>query len=78
MRKYTVLLLRPEHVADGFGPDTYLAQVMAKSPNGAVSAAQKEVAKLDELDLKPSDYYPLITMKGWHDDITPEACRPDV
>ena len=75
MSKYTVLLLRPDHVADGFGPDTYLAQVAADSAQGAVSAAQKEVAEMDDLDLSPKDYHPLITVGGWHDDITPECYR---
>ena len=77
MRRYTVLLLRPEYVADGYGIDTYRAQVVADSAAGAVLAAQKEVNKLDDLALSPLDYYPLITLKGWHDDMTPEACRQD-
>jgi hypothetical protein len=75
MKKYTVLLLRPDHVADGFGPDTYLAQVEADSADGAVLAAQKEVTEMDELDLSPTDYHPLITIEGWRDDITPERYR---
>jgi hypothetical protein len=75
MKKHTVLLLRPDHVADGFGPDTYLAQVVADSANGAVVAARKEVTETDDLDLSPKDYHPLITIEGWHDDITPERYR---
>ena len=75
MKKYTVLLLRPDHVADGFGPDTYLAQVTAHSANGAVVAARKEVTETDDLDLSPKDYHPLITVEGWHDDITPARYR---
>jgi hypothetical protein len=75
MKKYTVLLLRPDHVADGFGPDTYLAQVEADSADGGVLAAQKEVTEMDDLDLSPTDYHPLITIEGWHDDITPERYR---
>jgi hypothetical protein len=75
MKKYTVLLLRPDHVADGFGPDTYLAQVEADSAEGAILAAQKEVTEMDDLDLSPTDYHPLITIEGCHDDITPERYR---
>jgi hypothetical protein len=75
VKKYTMLLLRPDHVADGFGPDTYLAQVEADSAEGAVLAAQKEVTEMDDLDLSPTDYHPLITIEGWHDDITPERYR---
>ena len=76
MRKFTVLLLRPAHVADGFGQDTYLAQVKARAPRAAIRLARHEVAVLDGIDdVRPDDYYPLITLEGWHDDITPETCR---
>ena len=75
MKKYTVLLLRPDYVADGFGTDTYMAQVEADSVEASVLAAQAEVAKLDDLDLKSTDYHPLITLEGWHDDQTPEVYR---
>lgn len=75
MKKYTVLLLRPDYVADGFGTDTYLAQVEVDSADAAVLTAQAEVAKLDDLDLKSTDYHPLITLEGWRDDITPEVYR---
>jgi hypothetical protein len=75
MKKYTVLLLRPDYVADDFGTDTYLAQVEADSVSAAVLAAQAEVAEIDDLDLKSTDYHPLITIEGWHDDLTPEVYR---
>lgn len=76
MTRYTVLLMRPDYVADGFGEDTYLAHVRAETPTAAIEAAQLEVARLDDMDdVKTTDYYPLITLKGWHNDITPEACR---
>ncbi|MEI8120815.1 MAG: hypothetical protein WCI20_02090 [bacterium] len=75
MKKFTVLLLRPDYVADGFGTDTYLAQVESDCVDAAVLVAQAEVAKLDDLDLKSTDYHPLITLEGWHDDITPEVYR---
>jgi len=76
MKRYTVLLLRPDYVADGFGEDTYLAHVQARTPRAAVKLAQQEVVRLDDLeDVKAADYYPLITTKGWRDDITPAAYR---
>ena len=75
MKKYTLLLLRPDYMADDFGTDTYLAQVKADSVEAAVLAAQAEVAKLDDLALSPTDYHPLITTEGWHDDLTPEVYR---
>lgn len=76
MKRYTVLLLRPDHVADGFGQDTYLAHVRATTPRAAIEAAQQEVKALDEHDdVQATDYYPLITTRGWLADITPEAYR---
>lgn len=76
MRKFTILLLRPDYVADGFGVDTYLAHVKAQTLEAAVTLAQHEVVKIDDLDdAKADDYHPLITLKGWHDDITPEVYR---
>ncbi len=76
MNRFTVLLLRPDHVADGFGTDTYLAHVTARTPGDAITSARNEVAGIDEIDdVRAVDYLPLITLKGWHDDLTPEACR---
>jgi hypothetical protein len=76
MKRYTVLLLRPDYVADGFGEDTYLAHVRAETLTAAITLAQQEVAKLDDIDgVQAADYYPLITTKGWHENLTPEAYR---
>jgi hypothetical protein len=75
MKKYTVLLLRPDYMADDFGTDTYLAQVVADSAKDAVLAAQAGASKTDDSALSPTDYHPLITIEGWHDDITPEVYR---
>ncbi len=74
--RFTVLLLRPDHVADGFGQDTYLAQVSAPTPQAAIKVARREVTTVDGIDdLKAEDYYPLITVRGWHGDLTPESSR---
>ena len=76
MKRFTVLLLRPDYVADGFGEDTYLAHVRARTPRAAIKLAQQEVKALDALDyVQATDYHPLITTKGWRDDITPAAYR---
>lgn len=70
--KYTVLLLRPDYIADAFGQDTYLAHVEAVDPEEAVEVAQREASDADsdkgfeDLD----DYYPLITLIGHHEDLT--------
>lgn len=74
MKRFTVLLLRPDYVADGFGEDTYLAHVNAKAPGEAITAAREEVMDVDEIEgLKAEDYYPLLTLRGWHEDLTPES-----
>lgn len=68
MNTYSVLLQRPEL---DFG-DTYLAHVYANTVKEAVAAAQKEVADIDDCeDVTPEDYYPLITVHGWVEDLTP-------
>ena len=76
-KRYTVLLLRPDYVADDYGSETYLARVTACSAQVAVVKAQKEVAKVDDLgdSWSSADYYPLITLDGWHDDVTPGEYR---
>lgn len=63
--KFTVLLMRPDYVADGFGSDTYLAHIRAETPKAAIELAQQKVAKLDDIDsVQTVDYYPLITLTG--------------
>lgn len=48
MKPYTVLLLRPEHIAfGGSEPDTYLAHVTAASVTEAILAAQEEAYAAD-------------------------------
>ena len=72
LKKYSVLLLRPAHVADGFGEDTYLAHVRAGTPTEAVAISRLGVAAIDEIDgVQAADYYPLLTTNGWQYDLTP-------
>jgi hypothetical protein len=42
-RKYTVLLLYPDYMADNYGHETYLAHVEAKTVPAAIFAARKQV-----------------------------------
>ena len=42
MNNYTVLLLRPDYIADEFGKDTYLAHVVANGAAEAQKLAQAE------------------------------------
>jgi len=44
---YTVLLLRPDYVADTFGHDTFCAHVEAPNVSAAQAAAQREAVVAD-------------------------------
>lgn len=78
-KAYTVLLLRPDYMADSFGQDTYLTCVVARSPVGALESARAEVIELDHSDVAefheyhdPTDYACLLLIEGEHRDINPE------
>lgn len=53
--KYTVLLLRPDYIADEFGKDTYMAHVEASGVDRAIRTAQFEAVLADEHSLDPGD-----------------------
>jgi hypothetical protein len=57
LKPYTVLLLRPDYVANEFGKDTYQAWVTAESVNAAQSAAQLEAFGTDNPDHDPSEEF---------------------
>ena len=70
-RDYTVLLLRPDWLADGFGQDTYLDWVKAESAEEAIRMAREDVVKCDAIDdAQAADYYVLLTIQGRHSDLT--------
>lgn len=66
MKKYTVLLQRPDYVADQYGADTYMAWVRAVSVEKAIKVAQKEAVEFDDREdsADPIDYYPLAVFEG--------------
>lgn len=72
---YTVLLLRPDYVADTFGQDTYMTHVSALSVAAAQAAAQQEAAQCDNSHHGdgggglPEDYHVLAVFEGNHNDI---------
>lgn len=71
MSKYTVLLLRPDYIADEFGHDVYLTHVDAPTPRAAIRAAQDEVRLADgDVADDSADYHPLFVTKGTHQDLT--------
>jgi hypothetical protein len=70
---YTVLLLRPDYIADEFGKDTYLYIAHVTTPLGAehaVALARAEVAKADNADVENLlDYAVLAVFAGAHNDL---------
>lgn len=70
---WTVLLLRPDYIADTYGQDTMLLQVEAATVDSAIEKAQIEAVMSDSPleggDLE--DYYPLLCIRGRHEDLKP-------
>lgn len=62
-KPYTVLLLRPDYVAQEFGKDTFCAYIYAKDAQDAVDKARKEACLVD-LEDEPEDYYCLFCTPG--------------
>ena len=68
MNKYTVILLRPDYIADTFGHDTYIAHVTASDADNAVLSAQLDVFSADgERADDHRNYHPLAVFRGHHD-----------
>lgn len=70
-RKFTVILLRPDYLADSSTPaDIYLAHVHAKDRRDAVDEAQVEAFKADDSEAGDcTDYYPIIVFPGHLEDV---------
>lgn len=67
IKPYTVLLLRPDHVADNYGQDTYQTWVKALDPRQAIRLAQNEACHADfadDPDANPDDYHVLACYAG--------------
>lgn len=60
---WTVLLLRPDHIASDFGRDTWLSHVTADTAKDAEGIACKEAATADH-NIHPDDYYVLFVCRG--------------
>ena len=57
MKQYTVLLLRPDYIADNFGQDTFCAHVVAPTVYSAQRAAQREAIVTDSDSGNPHEEY---------------------
>lgn len=79
MKPYTVLLLRPDYIAEPYGQDTYMAHVEAENPVNAIEAAQIEVWNEDHGDDAGeswTDYNVLLIIEGHHRDLYPVRLSP--
>lgn len=71
--KFTVLLLYPDYIASQYGEETYLAHVKASSAEQATEIAQKQVTKKEDMcDSNHTDFFPLMVLSGWHNDLGSE------
>jgi hypothetical protein len=76
-KNYTVLLLRPDYIANSgdvpYGQDVYVALVRAESAKDAIARGQAEVFEADTHDAlepnEPEDYAVVVVFDGFH---TPE------
>jgi len=70
MKKWTVLLLRPDYIAGTFGHDTYCGHVEAKTPSEALRISQEDACWTDNItkDEHRDDYYCLSCVEGHHQD----------
>jgi hypothetical protein len=70
LRPYSVLLLRPDYIADVFGHDTYYTFVRAADSYSAVAVARRQVCQADFVPwFKADDYSVLLVLKGHHKDL---------
>jgi hypothetical protein len=66
-RKFTVVLLRPDYMAEEYGKDIYTACVEADSIEEAMLAAREQVLAADDGAVEdPDDYHVLLIFVGHH------------
>lgn len=74
---YTVLLLRPDYVADNYGQDTYQAHVTAANVEEAITKGQEQAVEADlapgciPVEVNPEDYFVLSVHTGHLQDLKP-------
>ena len=72
---FTVLLQRPDYIAENYGEDDFLWQGIAADSTSALALARTAVIAADggeEVCDDPADYRCLILLAGIHDDQNPE------
>jgi hypothetical protein len=64
-RKFTVVLLYPDYMADDYGTDLYVAHVEADTPEQSVPLAQAQAAEYqEEFDGDPADFAMILVFEG--------------
>lgn len=71
-KRFTVLLLRPDYVADNYGEDNFMWQGIAADSTNALALARAAALEADSMTTDPADYRCLVLLAGIHDDINPE------
>ena len=75
--KYSVLLLYPDHAAENYGEETYLAWVETTTPEDAILAAQLEAQEANNIICweDVDDFLPLLVVQGHIVDVNPRLQR---
>lgn len=80
MRKFTVLLLYPDYLAETFGHDTHLTRIAAESPHAAIGLAQLEARRNANFngaaDGSHEDFHCLLCVEGRHFDARDADAMP--
>jgi hypothetical protein len=65
-KKFTVVLLRPDYIADEFGKDIFSDYVMAYGPEDAIKQARKTASVVDEISEDAAEeYHALVVYEGY-------------
>lgn len=70
MKKYTVVMMFPDYLADIYGQDSVNVPIHGENPEKAVRNAQQLVAD-DFENVDPNDFFVVFVCEGWHEDLTP-------
>ncbi len=69
---YTVLLQRPDYIAENYGENDFMWQGEAAGSTNALALARAAALEADNMTTDPADYRCLILLAGIHDDLNPE------
>lgn len=67
MNNYTVILRRPDYLADDWPNDVYIASTQGTNVEAAIKAARNEVRKADANKARNDDYALIVAIEGHHD-----------